>query len=247
MAITRTAQRVMLVQTLDSLPGKWVSDAKGQATARLREIYPSDTGPNFSTFLAYAERDGLITRRLNGKRCYDIRLNHNGDNFPDNFRDLITAEIVVEETLPDVAPEPEPETPSEPLTLDPALIDYDLLGASVLKAAAEALTNDTWSWEQRVKQLEETLDKARTRLADTLSDNNRIRVKLETVEDNYKAQKSEIGGLRARISDLEIRLSRAQRDKDEAVRAAQRDAREKGLDRLIRERPHEPGKSTART
>jgi hypothetical protein len=128
--IVRTSQRVLLVQTLDKQKGKYVSDSSGQATGRLRALYPGDTGPGFTSFLSNSERDGLITRRINGKRCYEISLNHKGDNFPDNYRDLISAEISVEETVPDIDPEPheEPtEIAPEAATLDPEKIDYDLL------------------------------------------------------------------------------------------------------------------------
>lgn len=238
----RTKQRERLIDALVAIGGS-ISDSSGQATRKLLEstdlchFYDSASEYGlsaFASFLKKCELDGLVKRSINGKRCYEISL---ATSLPENFHDLLAIEFESEDQIP-------ADLPLEPETVDLTdtsaevdHIDYELLAATLLNRAAEAIKLDPWSYEQRISQLEDQLANSRTRLNDLLQDNNRLRSKLDMANDELKANKTVIGGLRARLSEAELKISRMTKDHQLAIKAAVSEEARKQTRRLMQEAP----------
>lgn len=249
--VLRTQSRAAVVEALAKMPDNKITDDGGRAAIKLSEIvnYEGTGKGAFSSLLKSMEADGMIKRigslqELNGgppvpqsKRCYEVKLLV--DNLPESYWDLITNEpepVVAEEygggEVEEVVPEPEVKVvEKEP--------DYTTLAIELLNQVGEILTRDDWHINEEKKQLNTRLEDARLRLNLALEDNNRLRVKNETLDEEVKAMRATIGTLRAEISRLEARLSREGKENERIIRAAVKDRTEREIKRFMEARPRE--------
>ena len=179
---------------------KVISDPNGRATGLLFDaINYKGSSSGLSQLLTNMERDGLITRKINGKRCYQIRLVEdvpppssgtatvvsNPPPMTSMWRQEAATPQAPAPAAPAAAPEPEPSGPM-PSAQDIAAA----LLSKVLEQAARPI-----EYEEMKK-----------RLAVVLDENQRLRTKAREAEDLNVARQQEIAGLRQRIVELQRTL-----------------------------------------
>lgn len=236
--------RARIVLALESAGGA-VLDRRGKATAllgaRLGGVYPGLTA-----LLAQMQSDGEVSRDVNGKRCYGIRL---CVPTPKTARQLgLLREqlgVPVDEPVEDAPVEPalveEPTAPVAPVeTIDVVLAWVEeQRGASARMASMEA-----WILELERQLTEQSpsdeLVRLRTehsemsqRLAMVLEENTRIRIRLRDAGDELRASSTRIAGLNREKADLQNNLRAALQASKNIVDAEVR----RELDRVMRQAP----------
>lgn len=209
-SVIKSEMRTRLVR--DLLINGAVNSTSGQATRKLhRRMKLSSNERTFVSFLTHAEKDGIIGRKMNGRRTEKIWLKHNP--WPElEDKEL---EVLTNGTKPQPLPPPQlnvPDTvPALPEQEFPVMeIALKLFEIAVQKASAPS----------KVPELEERLATTNRNLRDEIAAKEEQRHKLLAAQDEVHALKQESANLRKQIITLQDQLDRVTKSSQQSSRIA---------------------------
>lgn len=179
-----------------------IADPSGRASTALADLMDmTNDGQRkmLNVVLLGLETDGRVVREVRGKRTFEIRLAHAGEDLDASraaAAERHAAAIAVRRPRRAVAP-PEPIVEVAP-AIDPGptdAIDVAELAGELLRRVIDAAN--------RPARTERDLHETQTRMSAMLDENARLRRKLSEAEDLCVARRVEVDGLRKRLVAME--------------------------------------------